>query len=137
MVTNRDRPLDSPQQNGSSKVVVHFYFFLPYIPIYCTQGVLETNKKTFVSGNRNKSKPPRSVSVSFVNQKQKFLFVSAFFGVSNLYRNNRNKQNCFEKKRNNPKFSEKYQNMLSFKLFPLVFCMFWFNRNISKLSVSV
>jgi hypothetical protein len=29
------------------------------------------------------------------------------FGVSNLYRNNGNKQNRFETKRNNPKLSEK------------------------------
>jgi hypothetical protein len=30
----------------------------------------------------------------------------------------------------NPKFSEKYQNMLSIKLFRLVFCLFRFNGNI-------
>jgi hypothetical protein len=52
------------------------------------------------------------------------------FGVSNLYRNNQNKQNCFKINRNNPKFSEKYQNKLSIKLFRLVFSLFWFNRNI-------
>jgi hypothetical protein len=34
MVTNTDRLPDSPQQNGSSKVV-HFCFFLSYITIYC------------------------------------------------------------------------------------------------------
>jgi hypothetical protein len=50
-----------------------------------------------------------------------------FFDVSNLYQNNWNKQNCFETNRNNPKFSEKYQNMLSVKLLRLVFCLFWFN----------
>ncbi len=32
-----------------------------------------------------------------------------------------------------PKFSEKYQNMLSIKLFWLVFCLFRFNRNIESL----
>ena len=38
------------------------------------------------------------------NQKQKILFC---FVVSNLYRHNRNKQNCFETNRNNPNFFEK------------------------------
>jgi hypothetical protein len=38
MVTNRDRALDSPQQNGSSKVV-HFCLFLPCIPILYIVGV--------------------------------------------------------------------------------------------------
>jgi hypothetical protein len=32
-----------------------------------------------------------------------------------------------------PKFSEKYQNMLSIKLFWLVFCLFRYNRNIESL----
>ncbi len=63
------------------------------------------------------------------NQKQKFWFVLVCFGVSNLYQNNRNKQNCFETNRNNPKFSLKYQNMLSIKLFRLAFFLFRFNRN--------
>ncbi|MFN9943460.1 MAG: hypothetical protein ACK56I_28705, partial [bacterium] len=41
--------------------------------------------------------------------------------------------NCLETNRNNPKFSEKYQNMLSIKLFWLVFSLFWFNQNIKIL----
>ncbi len=53
------------------------------------------------------------------------------FGVLNLYRNNRIKQNCFETNEtnwNNPKFSENIK-MLSIKLFRLVFCLFRFNGN--------
>ncbi len=62
---------------------------------------------------------------------------SVCFDVSNLYRNNWNKQNCFKTNWNNPKFSEKYQNMLSIKLFWLVFCFFWFNRNIEILCFGI
>jgi hypothetical protein len=39
--------------------------------------------------------------------------------------------------RNNPKFSEKYPNMLSFELFGLVFCLLWFNRNIETLCFGI
>jgi hypothetical protein len=68
------------------------------------------------------------------NQKLK---ISVCYGVSNLYQNNWNKQNCFETNQNNHKFSEKYPNMLSFKLFWLVFYLFWFNRNIETLSFGI
>ncbi len=68
-------------------------------------------------------------------KNQKIWFVSVCFSVFNLYRNIRNKQNCFETNRNNPKFSEKYLNMLSFKL--LVFCLFRFNRNIETLCFGI
>ncbi len=51
----------------------------------------------------------------FRETKQKMF--SVCFGVSNLYRNNRNKQKCFETIRNNPEFSEKYLNMLSFTIY--------------------
>ncbi len=64
-------------------------------------------------------------------------FVSVYFGVSNLYQNTGNKQNCFETKRNNPKFSEKYQNMLSIKQFRLLFCLFRFNANTETLCFSI
>jgi hypothetical protein len=65
----------------------------------------------------------RSVSVvfcmvCFVKPKTKnfglFRFVSVFL---TFIVNNRKKQNCFETNGNNPKFSEKLQNMLSIKLF--------------------
>ncbi len=69
------------------------------------------NKKISVRTEKNEK---RSVLVVFRfvlwNQNQKILVC---FGVSNLYWNNQNKQNCFETNRSNPKFSEKYQNMLS------------------------
>ncbi len=58
-------------------------------------------KKNFGS---NRNKPKRDLfRVCFglfrETNKEKF---SVCFGVSNLYRNNRNKQNCFETNRNNP-----------------------------------
>ncbi len=87
--------------------------------IYWGEGVLET-KKILVRTETNRSKICFGcVSVCFVKPKTKN------FGLfrSNLYRNNRNKQNCFETNQNNPKFSEKYQNMLSIKLFRLGFCL--------------
>jgi hypothetical protein len=39
--------------------------------------------------------------------------------------------------RDNPKFSEKYPNMLIFKLFGLVFCLFRFNQNIETLCFGI
>ncbi len=78
------------------------------------------------------------------NQKQK---ISVCFGVSNLYRDNRNKQVCFvtnrkkpkqtKTNRNNRKFSEKYPNILSFKLFGWVLCLFRFNRNMETLCFGI
>ncbi len=61
----------------------------------------------------------RSVSrlFRFVSWNQKKNF-SVCFGVSNLYRNNRNKQNCFEMNRNNPECSEK-----SIIYLPRVLCL--------------
>ncbi len=101
------------------------------------------------------------VSVCFVEPKTKKN--SVCFGVSKLYRNNWNKQNCFETTLNYLKiptfalyqtvlvgllfvsvqskhinvlkqtkttlnFWKKYQNMLSIKLFRLLFCLFPFSR---------
>ena len=66
------------------------------------EGVLETNKNKF----RFEPKQTETRSVSrlfrFVswNQKEK---IPVCFGVSNLYWNNRNKQNCFKTNRNKPK----------------------------------
>jgi hypothetical protein len=42
-----------------------------------------------------------------------------------------------ETNRYNPKFSEKYQNMLSIQLFLLVFWFFRFNRNIETLCFGI
>ncbi len=57
----------------------------------------------------------RSVSrlFRFVSWNPKKNF-SVCFGVSNLYRNNRNKQNSFETNRNNPELSKKYQHFERF-----------------------
>ncbi len=73
----------------------------------------------------------RSVSVVFWfvswNRKKIFWFVSVFLSW-NIW----NKQNCFETNQNNPKFSEKYPNILSVKLFRLVFCLFGSIEETSK-----
>ncbi len=58
-------------------------------------------------------------------KNKKFWFVSVL---------NWNKQNCFETIQNNPTFSEKYQNMLSIKLFRLGCSkhqnsLFWYRQN--------
>jgi hypothetical protein len=69
------------------------------------------NKQTKnFDSNRNKPKQDlfRLCFGLFCETKNKqFWFVSVCFGESNLYRNNQNKQNCFETNRNNPKYSEK------------------------------
>jgi hypothetical protein len=70
-------------------------------------GCPRNEKKNFGS-NRNKI-CFAFVSVCFVKPKKKFF---GCFGVSNLYRNNRNKQSCFETNQNNPEFSEKYLNII-------------------------
>jgi hypothetical protein len=59
-------------------------------------------KKCFGSKFEPKQTETRSVSrlFRFVSWNQNKFF-SVCFGVSNLYRNNRNKQNCFETNRNN------------------------------------
>ena len=50
----------------------------------------------------------------FRETKEKlFRFVSVCFGVSNLYRNNRNKQNCFKTNRNKLNFSSIYRSCIS------------------------
>jgi hypothetical protein len=42
-----------------------------------------------------------------------------------------------ETNQNNPKFSEKHPNILSFKLFELVFCLFRFIRNMETLCFGI
>ncbi len=80
-----------------------------------------------------------SVVLWFVswNQKQK---ISVCFGVLNLIKTNETNRTVLkptETNRNNPKFSEKHQNMLPIKLFQLVFCFFRFNRNIKTLCFGI
>jgi hypothetical protein len=77
------------------------------LQIYYRQLGCPRNKQTKNSGsNRNKPKQDlfRLCFGLFRETKNKqFWFVSVCFGVSNLYRNNRSKQNCFETNRNKPK----------------------------------
>jgi hypothetical protein len=73
------------------------------------------------------------VSVCSLKPKtKKFGFASFCLGVS-TYIETTERTKLFQKNRNNPKFSEKKQNMLSNNLFRLVFCLFGFNRNIETL----
>jgi hypothetical protein len=64
----------------------------------------QTNKNFGSSRNKPKQDMFRFCFGLFRETKnKKFGFVSVSFGVSNLYRNNRNKQNFFETIPNNPK----------------------------------
>jgi hypothetical protein len=56
--------------------------------------------------------------------------------LGNTVSSKQNKKN-FSSIRNNPKFSEKYPNMVSIKLFGLVSCLFRFNRNIVTLCFAI
>ncbi len=84
--------------------------YLLAFPEFCI-GCPSNEKKNISVGtetNRNKI-CFGCVLVCFVKPKtnnQKFWFVLVCFGVSNINRNNWNKQNCFETNRNNPKLSE-------------------------------
>ncbi len=79
----------------------------------------------------------RSVSVLFRfvlwNHKQNISVCWVFRTYIETIETNR----TVSKKPINPKFSKKYQNMLSIKLFRLVFCLFWFNRNIETLCYGI
>ncbi len=73
------------------------------------QGVLETNKNKFrfepkQTETRSVSRLFRFVSVCFVKPKK---IISVCFGFSNVYRNNRNKQNC-----NKPKQTKTTQHFM-------------------------
>ncbi len=74
-------------------------------------------------------------------KNKEFFLLGLFRGFEpTVYRNNRNKQNCFETNQNNPKFYEKCQNnenMLPVKLFQLVFCLFWFNQSVETLCFGI
>jgi hypothetical protein len=71
-------------------------------------------------------------SALYQNVSVGLLFVSVQSKQTNSlfhYRSKTTETNCFETNRNNPKFSEKYQNMIPIKLFWFVFCLFRFNLN--------
>jgi hypothetical protein len=102
---------------------------------------LKQTKNNF-SSNRNK--PKRDLLQLcfglFCESKNKnfglFQFVSVFRTYIETTETNRTVSKQTKTNRNNPKFSEIFQNMLSIKMFRLVFCLFWFNRNIKTLSES-
>ena len=83
----------------------------------------------------------RFVSVCFVKPKTKdsglFRFVSVFRTYIETTETNRNVSLQTETNQNNPKFSERYPNILSFKLFGWVFCLFLSNRNIETLCFGI
>ena len=68
-----------------------------------------SSKQTKINFGSNRNKPKQDLfRVCFgLFRETKNFFFSVCFGVSNLYGNNRNKQNCFETNRNNPEFSDK------------------------------
>jgi hypothetical protein len=73
---------------------------------------MSSKQSNFFFGVEPKQTETQSVSVVFRfvsrNQKKCFRFVSVWFGVSDLYRNNRNKQNFVKTNRNQqPKKSPK------------------------------
>ncbi len=120
--------------------LINFVDLTPYFTYGCTHWLrpcnslrVSSNKQTkiLVRTETNRSKISfGGVSVCFMKQKTKnFGLFRCFKPISKQL----NKQNCFETNRNNPKFSEKYQNMLSIKIFRLVFCLFRFNQNIKTL----
>ncbi len=98
-----------------------------------------SSKQTKEKFGSNRNKPKQDLfPVCFgLFRRPKTKNFGSFRCFESIYRNNWNKQNCLETNRNNPKFSEKYQNMLSIKLFRLVFCLFRFNRNIKTFSFSI
>ncbi len=67
------------------------------------------------------------VSVCLVKPKSKISFL--FRTYIETTETNRTLSTQTETNRNNHKFTETYQNMLSIKLFRLVFCLFRFNPN--------
>ncbi len=85
-------------------------------------GCPRNEKKKFLFEPKHTETKSVSHLFRFVSWKQKKNF-SVCFGVSNLYRNNRNKQNCFETNQNRifwkiPKYAL-YQNLAEHKNFSL------------------
>ena len=76
----------------------------------------QTNKNLVSNRNKPKQDLFRLCFGLFHETKNKKLrFVSVCFDVSNLYWNNRNKNNCFETNQNNPKFSAKISKYALFQ----------------------
>ncbi len=134
----------------SSFLVVTFRLFTEPLPLpppprphqaSCCPGRVSSKQKQTKFLVRTKTNRNKicfgCVSVCFMKPETKIRCVSVCFSVLNLYQNNGNKKNCFEINRNNPKFSEKYQNMLSIKLFQFVFCLFRFNQSTETLCFGI
>ncbi len=71
-------------------------------------GTRVSSQQTNKNFGSNRNKPKKDLfwlcfGLFRETKNQNFWFVSVFFGVSNQYRNNRNKQNCFKTNRNNLK----------------------------------
>ncbi len=102
---------------------------------FCRVADRVSSKQTKINFGSNQNKICfEFVSVCFAKSKTKY------FGVSNLYRKNQNKQNYFVKK---PKQNEttlnflKKPNILSIKLFDWVYCLFRFNQNMETLCFGI
>ncbi len=64
------------------------------------------------------------------SKNKKFLFLSVFQPISTQTK----QTELFRNKPKQPEIScKKYQNMLSIKMFWLLFCLFWLNRNTKTL----
>ncbi len=97
-----------------------------------TQGVLETIKFFFRFEPKQTETQSFSVVFRFVSRNQKTFF-SVCFGVSDRYRNNRNKQNFLETKRKTEKNLKKTFSIRE-SLKPLIFFL-GSNRNKPKVNL--
>ncbi len=72
--------------------------------------------KISVRTETNRNKPKQNLfwlcfGLFYETKNKKIQFVSVCFVVSDLYWNNRNKEDCLETNPNNPKFSRKYSKI--------------------------
>ncbi len=93
-----------------------------------------SSKQTKIVFGSNRNKPKQDLfRVCFglfrETKNKKFWFVSVFRTCIETTETNRTVSWQTETNRNNPKCSEKYPNILSFKLFGWVFCLFRINWN--------
>ncbi len=93
-----------------------------------------SSKQTNKNFGLNRNKPKQDL---FLLCFGLFRYVSVFLTYIETTETNRTVLKQTETNQNNPKFSEKYQNLFSIKLFRLVFCSFWFNRNIETLCFGI
>ena len=101
-----------------------------------------SSKQTKINFGSNRNKPKQDLFRVFFGlfhetKNKTFRFVSVFRTYIETTETNRSVSHQTETNGNNPKFSEKYPNILSFKLFGSVFCLFRFNQNIETLCFSI